>query len=204
MNKLLKNKIRSFTFFIIIIMSLSSLSFANNEMAEIKEGVFHVNVNNNIVKFDKELGTPYLLKETGRTIVPLRLIAEMMGYDVSWKKEPLMAFVSGNDIKIELEIGKNIAIVNGKTVPIEIKNGELANTKAILIPAKSSNRTYVPLRFIAENTEARVDYKQINGIHYIDIYTKDFKMPKINDNNEDLISRSILCYSSYIEMMKML
>lgn len=51
------------------------------------------------------------------------------------------------------------------------EDGTIHNTQAMLIPAKGSSRTYVPLRFIAEAMGAKVDYKRINGKNYIEILT---------------------------------
>ena len=131
----------------------------------------HVTIDGKVVEFNDELGKPYLIKETQRTIVPLRIIAESMGYDVSWDQKLKKAIVIGNGTTVELIIGKNTALVNGKTVPIDTKDGKPVNTQSLLLPVKGSSRTYVPLRFIAEITGAEIKYSQKNGVHYIEINT---------------------------------
>ena len=82
------------------------------------------------------------------------------------------AYIRGGGVYVVITIGKNTAEVNGKTVPIDIQDGKPVDTKAVLLPAEGSHRTYVPLRFISEATGATVEYERINGNHYITITTK--------------------------------
>ena len=120
------------------------------------------------MNFTDELGHPMLIKQTQRTIVPIRIISEDMGYNVDWDQKTKTAIVSDNKTKIEVKIGENTALVNGKRVHMDKdEDGTIHNTQAMLIPAKGSSRTYVPLRFIAEAMGAKVDYKRINGKNYM-------------------------------------
>ena len=123
------------------------------------------------VRFTEEMGYPLLIKNTERTVVPIRIIAENMGYDVDWEQSTKTAFIKGGGVNVSLKIGENTAIVNGKRVPIDVQDGKPVDTQAMLVPVKGTSRTYVPLRFIAEATGAEVKYERKNGINYIEILT---------------------------------
>ncbi|WP_077368420.1 copper amine oxidase N-terminal domain-containing protein [Anaerosalibacter sp. Marseille-P3206] len=131
---------------------------------------YNLSIDGKVVNFTDELGHPYLTK-TSRTMIPVRIISENMGYDVKWDGGNQKVFVSNEKTKIELQIGKNTAIVNGKMVPIDVQDGKPVDTKAMLVPAKGSHRTYVPLRFVSEAMGADVKYERKNGVNCIEINT---------------------------------
>ncbi|MBQ6553651.1 MAG: copper amine oxidase N-terminal domain-containing protein, partial [Firmicutes bacterium] len=91
--------------------------------------------------FDSE---PYI--ENGTTRVPMRAIFEGLGASVDYDGETKTVTAQKGDTKIELVIGSDNALVNGKEnkllVPAEIKN----------------SRTMVPLRFVSEALGAKVDW----------------------------------------------
>ncbi len=78
----------------------------------------------------------------GRTLVPLRFIAEAMGATVGWDAATKTANLTLADNQIALAIGKTVAKVNGYDVildaPAAIVNG----------------KTLVPVRFVAESMGA--------------------------------------------------
>lgn len=131
---------------------------------------YNLSIDGKVVNFTDELGHPYLTN-TSRTMIPVRIISENMGYDVKWDGGNQKVFVNNGKTKIELQIGKNTAIVNGKMVPIDVQSGKPVDTKAMLVPAKGSHRTYVPLRFVSEAMGADVKYERKNGVNYIEINT---------------------------------
>ena len=137
------------------------------------KGRFFITIDGEPVNFTPDLGYPYLTK-TQRTMVPIRIISENMGYDVDWSKDTWgkgerKVWISNNTTRIELEIGKSTAIVNGKVVPIDRdeKTGKPVDTKAELV----GSRTYVPIRFITEAMGGKVVYDRKDGNHYIAITT---------------------------------
>ena len=123
------------------------------------------------VGFSAFNGIPYTIKETSRVIVPIRIISENMGYKVDWDQKTKAATVEGGGVNLKVTIGENHAILNGKKVPIDVQDGKVMNTKALLVPALGTARTYVPLRFIVEATGGKVEYELKNGVHYVDIVT---------------------------------
>jgi hypothetical protein len=149
---------------ILVGLSLNITSYAG------KLEPYNLSIDGKVVNFTDELGHPYLTK-TDRTMIPVRIISENMGYKVDWENATRKVFVSNEKNKIQLQIGKNTAIVNGKMVPIDVQNGKPVDTKAMLVPAKGSHRTYVPLRFVSEAMGADVKYERKNGVNYIEINT---------------------------------
>ena len=117
-----------------------------------------IHIDGKPVQFTKDLGYPTVIN--GRTLVPIRIISENMGYKVEWENSQRKVTISDSKTKIEFKIGENTALVNGKRVPMDTRedgNGKIVSvdTKAQLI----GSRTYVPIRFISENMGATVDWK---------------------------------------------
>ncbi|MEJ8554650.1 copper amine oxidase N-terminal domain-containing protein [Tepidibacter sp. Z1-5] len=112
----------------------------NNENISVLpvESIISENLN---MKFD----TPPVIKY-GRTLIPVRAISEGLGADVKWNAEDKKVIITKDDVEIILSLKDGKAYVNGEE-------------KEIDVPAEiMSNRTIVPLRFIAENLGIDVDY----------------------------------------------
>lgn len=87
-----------------------------------------------------------------RTMLPARFVAENLGAEVEWDVEKRLVTVTGKSLKtgeevtILITIGKETAIVNGKELKLDS-------------PAFIENdRTYTPVRFIAEELGASVEW----------------------------------------------
>ena len=98
-------------------------------------------VNDHIVFSDV---APYI--KNSRTYVPIRFIAEELGFDVKWDSKTKKVTMTDGKSTVELTIGSKTMLVNGKKVtldaPAEIKD----------------QRTFVPLRAIAEAFGKKVEY----------------------------------------------
>lgn len=83
-----------------------------------------------------------------RTFLPIRIVAEELGADVVWNEaEQSVTIVKGN-AEIVIYIGQPFAVVNGEPVALDA-------------PAFIENdRTYLPVRFIAENLGADVVWNE--------------------------------------------
>lgn len=79
----------------------------------------------------------------GRTFVPLRAIAEKLGAEVGWHQETQGITLSKGGAETELGIGALTAYVNGREVALEAA------------PYIKDERTFVPLRFIAQSLGGR-------------------------------------------------
>lgn len=84
-----------------------------------------------------------------RTMLPIRFVAEALGAEVIWKQtEPDKVVIKKDDIEIIITLGSDTTLVNGKKVSLDS-------------PAFAENsRTYLPLRFVAENLGANVEWVQ--------------------------------------------
>lgn len=81
-----------------------------------------------------------------RTMLPIRVIAEALGAKVTWNEVEQKVTIAEDDLTIEIFIGQPFATVNGKPVQLDA-------------PAYIANgRTYLPLRFVAENLGATVEW----------------------------------------------
>ncbi|SFI36565.1 Copper amine oxidase N-terminal domain-containing protein [Tindallia magadiensis] len=82
----------------------------------------------------------------GRTLVPIAVIARALGSEVEWNAESrIVGFQKGSDVILQ-QIGSRNVTVNGQQQQIEV-------------PAEiNDNRTYVPLRFVSEQLQARVEW----------------------------------------------
>ncbi|MDD4613877.1 MAG: stalk domain-containing protein [Caldisericia bacterium] len=87
---------------------------------------------------------PFVDKNSGRTLVPIRIVAESVGAQIGWEgTERKITLVQGDTI-VELWIGKPIAEVNDVPTPIDVNAPNLS-------PMVVNGRTVLPLRFVAEN-----------------------------------------------------
>ncbi len=81
-----------------------------------------------------------------RTMLPARFIAENLGATVSWDEALQLVTINTEEIEIKITIGSAIATVNG----VE----ETLDSPAFI----ENERTYTPVRFIAEKLGATVDW----------------------------------------------
>jgi hypothetical protein len=85
---------------------------------------------------------PFIIE--GRTLVPIRFLAESIGANVDWNDYQKKATISCDGEVIELWVGRNTARINGERISIDPNN-------ALLTPLISNGRIMLPLRFITEN-----------------------------------------------------
>lgn len=84
--------------------------------------------------------------KNGRTLMPLRDIFEALGMNVSWDEDTQTVKGESDNILITLQINNTNATVNDEHITLD--------QPATII----SGRTFVPVRFIAESTGAKVDW----------------------------------------------
>ena len=97
-------------------------------------------------RIEKLEAPPFI--ENGRTLVPIRKIAENCEAEVSWDNALRKVTIERFDKTIELFIGNSISKVNGKdkTLPDGVA------------PKIVNGKTFVPLRFVAEELDAKVEW----------------------------------------------
>ena len=117
-------------------------------------------VNGEGVPFNETVGKPISIE--GRIHVPIRIMADALGYSTSWNSSTQTAIVADETTSITLNIDSPIAMVNGNPTYIDERKGEAILTTT---PSLQGGRTYIPLRFITEQLGCEVNFN--NGITYI-------------------------------------
>ena len=82
--------------------------------------------------------------QNDRTLVPVRFIAESLGYDVDWNPADNSAVIDNG--RIIMYIGTNKAKINGQHITLDVASTLI------------NDRTMVPLRVIAETLNCTVDW----------------------------------------------
>lgn len=126
--------------------------------------------------------------EQGRTLVPMRAIFEALGAEVSWDGATRTVTADREQVTVRLTVGVKTAYKNGAPVALDV-------------PAKVvGGRTLVPLRFVSESLDCRVEWDpkaqtvtiisasggQIK-VHFIDMSQGDSIYLQIPGNNDILI-----------------
>ncbi|MGU3470223.1 N-acetylmuramoyl-L-alanine amidase [Paenibacillus sp. D51F] len=91
---------------------------------------------------------PRIDKDT--TYIPIRTVAEGMGFDVDWDKSSKKVGIRNGTSVIELTIDKKTALVNGQKAALPVP--------ARIMGMSASAATMVPLRFVSENMGLSVYY----------------------------------------------
>lgn len=91
----------------------------------------------------------------GRIMVPVRNLAEAMGFVVTWVEPDRINMVRG-DTSISMYVGKHTYTVNG-----------VEKTMDAAPFIEDGKRTMVPVRFVAEELGCRVEYDEISNTVYI-------------------------------------
>ncbi len=103
-----------------------------------------------------------------RTMVPVRAISEMLGYDVKWIEEKEQVEVYEKDLATPV-ITMNIDNTKATYLAYDEEKKDYVSVDAVLdSPATLINdRTFVPLRFISEAVGYTVDYDEANEDVYM-------------------------------------
>lgn len=100
-----------------------------------------VYVNGHPISFDVD---PVIVN--GRTLVPIRAIAERLGAKVSWNPDTATATVELGQYQVAVTRDSTTAVVNGQTVTLDVA--------ATIV----GGRTMLPLRFVSESLKEHVGY----------------------------------------------
>lgn len=144
--------------------STLSLYDENTKLIKMKINDVNYSINGEGKKMDAK---PFIKND--RTLVPLRFIVEAIGGEVNWDNDNRLVTVNSKGKTIELPIDSKTIKIDGKDVNID---------QAAII---KGDRTFVPIRFIAENLDMVVNY--INDTREIEISSFEDKK---SDNNADM------------------
>lgn len=118
-----------------------------NSGYDLTSNVLTVKYNGESVSFPD--AKPYI-DDNGRTLIPVRFVAETMGADVSWVTANDTAVIEQDGITIKVPIGEDAISVT--------KDGATTSVKMDTAAVNRYNRTYVPIRFVAESLGAWVGF----------------------------------------------
>ncbi len=104
------------------------------------------------VNDDKKMLDTLPVIKNARTFLPIRYITEAIGAKVDWNSRERKTTIDLGDKKVELWVGKNLALVNGNSITIDSTSREVT-------PFISNNRTYLPIRFVSECLGLKVNWK---------------------------------------------
>jgi len=113
----------------------------------------NMSVNGTSQEIDPGRGTKPIIKNS-RTLLPIRAIIEALGGSVEWNDTDKRVTIRLGKSIIKLQIGNAMAYANGSVVPIDSTNPKV-------VPEIINSRTMIPLRFVAENLGASVNW---NGV----------------------------------------
>ena len=105
-----------------------------------------ITINGISKKIDAQGSKPII--KNGRTLLPIRVLIESLGGTVEWNAKEQKVTITLNGHSIILWIVKTTALVDGSKTTLDVAS-QIIN-----------GRTYLPLRFIAENLNALVQWDQ--------------------------------------------
>lgn len=124
----------------------------------------HMNQYSTLLFLNGNLATDYeIVIRNQRVLVPVRLISKDLGGVVSWDGKNREVTITKDEKKIVLRIDSKVAFVNGIETVLDYP--------AIIY----KDSTYVPLRFLAENLDAKVNYSPSLSPEFT--YYYDTEMP---------------------------
>ncbi|MGB9848809.1 MAG: copper amine oxidase N-terminal domain-containing protein [Moorellaceae bacterium] len=91
----------------------------------------------------------------GRTQFPIRFIAESLGYQVDWSDKDQKVTLTKNGHTVVMTIGSKAYTVDGATKYMDTE------------PFLQADRTFVPLRFVAEGLGYEVGWRASHNFVYI-------------------------------------
>lgn len=92
--------------------------------------------------------TAWLDRTAGRYLVPVRFVAENLGYSVNWDSVNRKVTITRGETSVELRVGDERALIGGRSVDMD--------TQPFIT---DKGRTMVPLRFITEAFGCGVEWR---------------------------------------------
>ena len=138
--------------------------------------------------------------EENRALVPVRAVTENLGYEVKWTEETGEVEIYNDKTNVNLKIGSKTAAVNDEKIELDAA------------PKIYNNFTYVPIRFLADSLNFKVDYfdgKNLETTHIVpripqiivssyDSYDALSKAEAVEIVKKQLIEAYNLTYGEYI------
>ena len=94
-------------------------------------------INDKVVESNEEIGQPFITSD-GRTMIPLRLVSETLGYKTSWNNGTIHIGSGDGEVDVTLTVGADNYFANGKAGTFDTR------------PTLLNDRTYLPARDFME------------------------------------------------------
>ena len=148
--------------FVLVIATIFTAIFATAISASAAGAAPNVRVNASLVEFPD--AQPFI-DSNDRTLIPVRFVTEALGATVTWEQSTATAVIEQNGITVRVPIGSDTISIteNGKTTTAKM------DTAAII----KQDRTYVPIRYVAEALGCFVDYS--NAYNVVEIHACNTK-----------------------------
>ena len=131
----------------LVILTLSFAAFAAaDDVIELTIDNPQAFVNGVATQIDPDNSSVTPIIRNDRTLLPVRFIAETLGMEVDWNPENRRVTLTGNGRKILLTIDSSWAEIDGQQSVLDVE------------PMIYADRTYLPLRFISETLDKKVDW----------------------------------------------
>ncbi|OQB16066.1 MAG: Endo-1,4-beta-xylanase Z precursor [Firmicutes bacterium ADurb.Bin193] len=168
---------RIFLFFLICLLPQLTFIPKNASADDVKTVVMYIGnpimeIDGVRAEIDPGRQTVPIISE-GRTLIPIRSLTEALGGTAEWNDKEQKVTIELSDTVIVLWIGKANATVNGKETVLDVS------------PVIMSERTMLPLRFIAENLGYKVEWEEQTG--EITITKEQAPKPSASDTKRDWV-----------------
>lgn len=145
----------------------------NVSAALYKEKEVLLKLNNGYILYS--VGTMPFIDKNGRTLIPLRMIGDLMGSEVSWDDKNKSATVRHDKTTIEFQIGRKYYQKNGVIIEMD--------TSAVI----SGDSTMIPVRYVAEAFELELNWDADNRI--VELKHPDLLNTKAFSNFDEMENR---------------
>lgn len=126
--------------------------------AFLEEGDVVLKLNNSYVLYSSQ-EMPYIDSESGRMLLPIRMLADFLGFKTEWEEQEKRVIVNTGAQQIIFTVGQASVLVDGEE--------HLLDTRVVI----KNGTTMVPARFFAETLGLQVDWDGKNRIvHLQDTY----------------------------------
>ncbi|MNO30407.1 N-acetylmuramoyl-L-alanine amidase AmiC precursor [compost metagenome] len=126
----------------------------------------HINLDGNDLKISKEAQVQIV---NGSVMVPLRVVAEQLGYTVKWDNVTKTAIIEQKGNILKLVVDNAMAEASGKQVKLDNP------------PFLSGSTTLVPLRFVGEQTGTTVGWDNVTKTVYL-----TSPVPEVGGNDPEI------------------
>ncbi|MGZ9586134.1 family 10 glycosylhydrolase [Paenibacillus marinisediminis] len=130
-----------------IVFLMTTIGSAQPALAESKSTKDEIRIFVNKQRLVTDV-SPYIIPKVNVTMIPFRAIGDALGAEVTWDQKLQEVTFKKDETFIQMNVGKNTAIVSGEAVKLDAA------------PQIKANRTMVPLRFVAENLGLTVTWDQ--------------------------------------------